>query len=110
METKQQPNNLIAVISYLTLIGLLIAIVMNQNEKNEFASFHIKQSLGITLVSLVLYFTGVIPIIGWIISLIGSIFLLILWIIGLINAITGKQKPVPVLGEKFLEWFSDLNL
>ena len=110
METTQQPNKLVAVISYITIIGLLIAIVLNQNEKNDFASFHIKQSLGLTLTSLVVYFIGVIPVIGWIISLIGSIFILILWVIGLINAISGNQKPVPVLGDKFLEWFKDLGL
>jgi len=34
----------IAIISYLTLIGLLIAFIMNNDKKNEFAKFHIGQS------------------------------------------------------------------
>jgi hypothetical protein len=38
------------------------------------------------------------------------VFLLILWISGLINALTGKEKPVPLLGIKYQEWFKDVKL
>jgi uncharacterized membrane protein len=39
-----------ATFSYLTIIGTVIAIFMNQEEsKSEFASFHIRQALGIFL-------------------------------------------------------------
>ena len=37
----------IAIISYLTLIGTIIAILMNNEDKSEFARFHIRQALGI---------------------------------------------------------------
>jgi len=44
-----------------------------------------------------------IPIIGWfIIWPIGGIFLLIIWIIGMINAFSGKQEQIPIIG-KFSE-------
>lgn len=37
-----------AIISYLTLVGSVIAIFMNQDEnRSNFASFHIRQALGI---------------------------------------------------------------
>ena len=35
----------IAIISYITIIGLIIAFVMNNDKKDAFASYHIKQSL-----------------------------------------------------------------
>ena len=39
-----------AIVSYLTIIGAVIAIFMNQEEnRSEFASFHIRQALGIFL-------------------------------------------------------------
>ena len=45
---EQLKNN--AIIAYLTIIGSVIAIFMNQDdEKNEFVSFHIRQALGLFL-------------------------------------------------------------
>jgi hypothetical protein len=32
----------------------------------------------------------------------------VLWVIGLMGAINGQEKPVPILGEKFQEWFKSL--
>lgn len=31
-----------------------------------------------------------------------------MWIKGLMNAINGKMEVVPILGEKFAEWFKNL--
>ena len=44
-----QDGKTIAIISYITIIGTLIAFIMNQNKHNYFASFHIRQALGIFL-------------------------------------------------------------
>ncbi|MFD2916594.1 DUF4870 domain-containing protein [Psychroserpens luteus] len=98
----------IAIIAYITLIGLIIAFVMNNDKKNEFAKYHIKQSLGLALTGLALGMIGMIPILGWIINILGIFVLLYMWIMGLINAINGQEKPVPILGNKYLEWFKNL--
>jgi len=98
----------IAIIAYLTVIGLVVAFVLNNDKKDEFAAFHIKQSLGLVLISLGLFIVGMIPILGWIISFLGSIFLLYLWIMGLINAINHKTKTVPILGQHFEKWFANI--
>lgn len=97
-----------AIIAYLTLIGLIIAFVMNSDKKNSFASFHIRQSLGIGLTGLALGVVGVIPILGWLISIFGSLFLIVLWIIGFIGALNGQRKAVPLLGEKYQEWLGGI--
>jgi len=98
----------IAIIAYITIIGLIIAFVMNNEKKNEFASYHIKQSLGLSLTGLALSMIGIIPILGWIISILGSFVLLVMWIVSLINAINEKEKPAPILGEKYIEWFKNI--
>lgn len=105
---KTGEDKTIAVIAYLTFIGLIIALVLNNDKKYEFANFHIKQSLGLVLISIGLFIIGMIPVLGWIISFIGSVFLLILWIFGLINAINYQSKPVPVLGDYFIDWFKNM--
>lgn len=104
--TSQDKN--IAIISYITLIGLIIAFVMNNEKKAEFPSYHIRQALGIGLTGLALGIVGMVPILGWIVSFLGIFALLFLWIKGLMNAINEKQKPVPWLGEKYEEWFKNI--
>lgn len=98
----------IAVIAYITLIGLIIAFVMNNDKKQAFPSYHIKQSLGLGLTGLALSVVGMIPILGWIVSFLGFLALLYLWITGLVNAINGKQQPIPFLGKKYEEWFKNI--
>lgn len=97
--TKEGKN--IALIAHLTLIGWIIAIVMNSNTKSEFGSFYIRQVLGLGLCMLVLNF---IPILGWILSLV----VVVLWIMSLIAAAGGEKKLTPVVGAYFQDWFKSL--
>lgn len=117
-ETKtqitQEPTSIIeegktiAIIAYITIFGLLIAFIMNNDKKNTFAAYHLRQSLGLAATGLALSIINVIPILGWLISILGSIFLIVLWVIGLMGALNGQEKPVPVLGDKFQEWFKNI--
>ncbi|WP_396602411.1 YtxH domain-containing protein [Algibacter sp. R77976] len=91
----------IAIIAHITLIGWIIALVMNNSNKSELGSFYIRQMLGLLILSLVLMF---IPVIGWILN----ILMLVLWIMSLVGALGGEKKPTPVLGEHFQNWFKSL--
>lgn len=97
--TKEGKN--IALIAHLTIIGWIIAIIMNSNTKSEFASFYIRQVLGLGICLLILNF---IPVLGWILN----IGIIILWIISLIGAASGEKKLTPVLGAYFQDWFKSL--
>ncbi len=108
-QNKPAPNNntvndgkTIAIISYITFIGTIIAYFMNSN-KNPFASFHIRQMIGLSIFSL-LNSLVIARFSNWA-SLIIAVFLFILWIIGFIGAIQGEEKKVPVFGDMFQDWF-----
>lgn len=103
-ESKHEDGKTIAIISYLTWIGLLIAFIMNNEKKNDFAKFHIRQSLLLTLTGIVGMFVFWLPLVGWALAL----GLLILWIMGLISAINGEKKELPVIGKYAQEWFKGL--
>ncbi len=110
-ETSNQGKT-IGIIAYLTLIGWIIALVMNSNEKSDLASFHIRQMLGILLLSFALYILNVFQaftigsgILSWIIQI--AIF--VIWLLGFIGAIQGEKKPIPVLGEQFQQWFKGIK-
>jgi uncharacterized membrane protein len=98
----------IAMIAYITIIGLIIAFVMNNEKKDAFASYHIRQSVGLAVTGLALGIVGMIPILGWIINILGIFVLLYMWVMGLMNAINGKESPVPFLGEKYKIWFKNI--
>ena len=103
-ETSSDDGKTVAIISYITLIGWIIALLMHNNNKTEFGSFHIRQSLGIIIVAIGLAIVNAfigIAMLGWIIQ----IAILIYWILGFIGAVQGEKKPVPFLGEQFQEWF-----
>jgi uncharacterized membrane protein len=97
---KDIEGKTIAIVSYITWVGLIIAIILNNDKKNDFASFHIRQSLIIMIGSLLVW----IPFIGWI----WGIFLIILWIMGLIAAINNEKKEVPLIGGLAQDWFKGL--
>lgn len=110
---QRAPNSVeqgktIAIIAYLTIVGLIIAFVLNNDKKNSFAAYHIRQSLGIGLTSVALTFVNIIPILGWIVSMVGAVIILIMVIQGLISALNGQEKPVMLLGEKYQEWLSSI--
>lgn len=83
------------IVAYLTAIGLIIAFVAGDREG---AKFHLNQALVLVLANIILGMLGAIPLIGWLFSVVGGIFVLICWIIGLVAAIRDEEKEVPLLG------------
>lgn len=107
-ETSSDNGKTVAIISYLTIIGWIIALIMNNSNKTELGSFHIRQSLGIILVGIALAiinsFLGI-AILAWIIQL----AIIVYWVLGFIGAIQGEKKLVPFLGAQFQEWFKSIG-
>jgi len=100
------PNNpdsgkTVAIIAHITFIGWIVAIVMNSQDKTEFGSFYIRQTLGIWIFMMVL---GFVPIIGCFAGLIG----LVLLILSIIGAANGKMSPTVGVGHLFQDWFKSL--
>jgi len=96
----------IAIISYITWVGTLIAFIMNNDKRNLFASFHIRQAIGLALFSLVNAFV-ITKYNVWASGAIG-LGLLILLIIGVIGAIQGEEKKIPLFGDLFQDWFKGI--
>ena len=97
----------LAIISYLTIIGTIIAMVQNSEKKNPFASFHIRQALGIILTFFALgYPIGYFD--SWMVSSAFYIFFFILWIYGFLGAIQGQMNMVPLLGPFYQKIFKSL--
>ena len=101
-------NNTPAIMAYITIIGSIVAILMNTEEKKtEFNSFHIRQGLGINLsFHLFSYFIGYFD--SWIISVAYYVLTLGLLVIGFIGAANREKKVVPIVGLTFQNLFKNL--
>lgn len=91
----------VAIIAHITLIGWIIAIVMNSSNKTEYGSFYVRQVLGIMLVGFVCMIIPIVNFIAWILPL-------SMWIMSLIGALSGEKKPVFLLGNQFQDWFKGI--
>ena len=82
------------IVAYITLVGWLIAYLAGDKEG---AKFQINQALVLFLAGVVCGILSWIPLIG-IIAGILSIVVFVFWIMGLVSACQGTEKPVPILG------------
>ena len=87
-------------VSYVTFVGWIVAMCAGDKEG---AKFHLNQSLVIWLGFLAVYLANFIlifiPIIGWLAVLAAYIFLLVMWVMGLIAAINQEEKELPLIGK-----------
>jgi uncharacterized membrane protein len=112
MDTPETPpvtataeDRTVAILSYITIIGFIVAIVIHSNKKTRLGAYHLRQMLGLVLVGLVGSALGVVPLLGWLAMALIWLVLLVLWVMGLIAAVNGQIKPVPLIGEQFQKWF-----
>lgn len=97
-----------AIISYITIIGTIIAFFLNNDKKNKFANFHIRQALGLWLTFFALgYIVGVFD--NWLITFAFWFFFGVLFIYGFINAVSGHAQTVPLLGSFFQKIFANFG-
>lgn len=119
MEQTNTPNastedKTVAILAYITLIGFIIAIVMHGSNKTKLGSYHLKQALGLVITGvaswLMIMFIAFIPVVNLILILLSPILwlgILVLVILGIMNAANGVEKPLPVVGPMFEKWFAN---
>ena len=103
----------IAIISYLTWIGWIIAFVLYNSNKSKLAAYHLRQTLALMILGILAYIVQImlifVPFLGWAIICIIWIGLLVLWIFGLVAAVNGQEKPMPVIGSLAQNIFSGIK-
>lgn len=99
-KANEPDENNLKMISALGYLGILFFVPMLMFPKSKFAMFHANQALLLLIAALIIQTVGwVIPVIGWFVVIpLGSIFLLVLFIMGVINAFGGKMQRLPVIG------------
>jgi uncharacterized membrane protein len=103
----------IAIISYFTWIGWIIAFVMHNSNRSQLGAFHLRQTLALMILGIICYIVQImllfIPFLGWAIIALLWIGLIVLWVLGLIAAMNGQEKPMPVIGPLAQNIFSGIK-
>jgi len=105
------PSRLPAVIAYIPVFGWLYVLFFQR--KNTLAVYHLRQSIG-----LFLFLIGVLvgwAVIAWVLTwipfmdIVGvALFTIVMaayflgavaWVLGLVNALSGRSNPLPVFGQ-----------
>ncbi len=105
--TKVPAGKKKAVIAYITFVGFFIALSMNKDKPEPFATWHIKNMFGLLLLLLIAVVSQF-----HINLLVGDIIYWItvaLWAFSLVMVITNKKEGIPFLSKKFQTWFTFLE-
>lgn len=100
---QQQPdpadvekNKGMAILAYIIFFIPLLAA-----KESKFAMYHANQGLILFLAAIIANVVGtIIPLIGWFLILpIANLAIIILAVLGIINAAQGQMKPLPLIGQ-----------
>lgn len=104
---KSPAGKTTALIAYAPFVGFMIAYFINRDENSEFATWHIKNMFGLSLLFIVsLVVQSQINVTA------GDILwlsLCLLWFFSWAMAYFNKKKGIPLVSEKFQDWFTFLN-
>lgn len=88
-------EKIVAAISYIWLLSLLVVIF----RKSEFERFHAKQGLVLAIAGFVFTIAAGVPLLGWLVSFIGTIIVILLAVSGLLHALQGEYFEVPFIAK-----------
>ena len=95
-----QSNKIWAALSYVGILFILPLLINSGNSR--YGKYHANQGFILFITDIVVSIAGavlgLILIVGGILSTLLSLCILVLMIIGIINAATGKAKQLPIIG------------
>jgi len=97
-------ENVAGLLCYIvTWVSGLVFFLIEKDSK--FVKFHAMQSI-ITFGALIIimWVAGVIPFIGWVISVLTGILILVLWIVLMVKAYQGEKFKLPIAGDLAEKW------
>jgi uncharacterized membrane protein len=96
-EGPSDTGKILAAVGYLVGIVALIAILIEPYKNERFVKHHAMQALAIWVGWILVSVVSAIPVIGWIISAVGWIALLVFAIMGAVKAFQSEMWEMPVV-------------
>ena len=96
MQEDVNQNKGMALLAYL---GILVLIPLLAKKDSPYAQFHAKQGLVLLLAWVAMGVITAIPLLGWVLGPICGLILLVFLIMGIVNALSGNAKHLPLIGK-----------
>lgn len=91
-----EKNTLMAVLAYL---GILVLIPLLTTKDDSFVKYHVKQGLVLLVIWAVVWGVGMSAYLFWHVTQLIHLGLVVLSIIGIVNAVRGEEKELPLVGQ-----------
>jgi uncharacterized membrane protein len=115
VEDNRSFDKTIGIVAYMTLIGWVVALVLNNDKKGaekQFTAYHLRHMLGLMILGFCTWIVQIplafIPILGWLLSFCLSMALLALWIVCVVGAANGEKKEIPFFSPMVASFLKDL--
>lgn len=100
---KENLNGTVKAMSALAYLWILFFLPLVVCPDSKFGRYHANQGLVLLLTTIVANVIGVIlsliPVVGWILQLVLNVAMVVLMILGIVNACNGETKPLPIIGK-----------
>lgn len=96
-DVPSDTGKILAALGYLVGIVALVAILIEPYKNERFVKHHAIQALAVWVGWILVSVVSAIPVIGWIISAVGWIVLLVFSIMGAIKAFQSEMWEMPVV-------------
>ena len=96
MDQDTRDNRVLALFCYLSA-AVILPLVAQPN--SAYIRYHANQGIALILFSLCSAVVAIIPILGWLVAGVCSIFSFVCVIIGIVHACKGEKKPLPIIGK-----------
>lgn len=96
--TSGLADNVAGALAYITFIPAVLFLILDPYKNRPFVRFHALQCLGLYVCAIVFGFIMIIPILGWIVGIVGDLTLFVCWIMCIFKAYGGERWKLPVLG------------
>lgn len=93
---RRKADKFFAALCYFWILFLIPFLI---RRKSKYVCYHRKQGFLLFIFTTIVGFVYWIPVFGWALGLL----VLILFIIGLANSLSGKKEPLPFIG-RYAEW------
>ncbi|HUT21823.1 MAG TPA: hypothetical protein VMX18_00255 [Candidatus Bipolaricaulota bacterium] len=96
-QSSKKQNTAMAVVAYILFF---VPLLTGDAKKDDFVKYHTKQGLVLFLLAVALnVINWIMPFfVWWMINSLLSLGVLVLLIIGIVNAVNGKKEPLPIIG------------
>lgn len=92
--SKPATNTGMAIVAYIVFFVPLLTDAKN----DPFVKFHVKQGLVLFIAWVAVWVLSMLPVLG-LLALPLYVVMLVFWIMGILNAVNGEMKPLPLIGQ-----------